>query len=59
LNFPQIPINSSLNEYIELAKAFSTPKSKIFVNGILDKVISYYNRESKIEKIGRGLQENS
>lgn len=59
LNFPQIPINSSLNEYIEIAKSFSTPKSKIFINGILDKVISYYNREGKVEKIGRGLQENS
>jgi transcription antitermination protein NusB len=58
LNFNQIPIKASLNEYIELTKTFSTPKSKIFVNGILDKVISHYNREGKIEKIGRGLQDN-
>lgn len=58
LNFPQIPVKASLNEYIEMTKTFSTPKSKIFVNGVLDKVISHYNREGKIEKIGRGLQEN-
>jgi len=58
LHFNQIPIRVSLNEYIELTKAFSTPKSKIFVNGVLDKVISHYNREGKFEKIGRGLQDN-
>ncbi len=58
IHFPQIPIKASLNEYIEMTKVFSTPKSKIFVNGILDKVISHYNREGKIEKIGRGLQDN-
>ncbi len=58
LNFNQIPVKASLNEYIELTKTFSTPKSKIFVNGILDKVISHYNREGRIEKIGRGLQDN-
>lgn len=58
LNFNQIPVKVSLNEYIELTKTFSTPKSKIFVNGVLDKVISHYNRDGKIEKIGRGLQDN-
>jgi transcription antitermination protein NusB len=58
LHFNQIPIRVSLNEYIELTKAFSTPKSKIFVNGVLDKVISHFNREGKFEKIGRGLQDN-
>jgi len=58
MNFEQIPIKASLNEYIELTKTFSTPKSKIFVNGVLDKVISHYNREGKILKTGRGLQEN-
>ena len=59
LTFDQIPIKASLNEYIELSKTFSTPKSKIFVNGVLDKVISHYNREGKIEKTGRGLMDNS
>lgn len=58
LKFNQIPIKSSLNEYIELAKLFSTPKSKIFINGILDKLISYYQRNNKFEKVGRGLKEN-
>jgi len=58
LTFDQIPVKVSLNEYIEMSKTFSTPKSKIFVNGVLDKVISHYNREGKIEKIGRGLQES-
>lgn len=58
VHFQQIPVKVSLNEYIEMTKTFSTPKSKIFVNGVLDKVISHYNREGKIEKIGRGLQDN-
>jgi transcription antitermination protein NusB len=58
IHFQQIPVKVSLNEYIELTKTFSTPKSKIFVNGLLDKVISHYNKEGKIEKIGRGLQDN-
>jgi transcription antitermination protein NusB len=58
IHFDQIPIKASLNEYIELTKTFSTPKSKIFVNGVLDKVISHYNREGIIQKTGRGLQEN-
>jgi transcription antitermination protein NusB len=59
LHFNQIPVRVSLNEYIELSKSYSTPKSKIFVNGILDKVIAHYAREGKFEKIGRGLQENN
>jgi transcription antitermination protein NusB len=58
LSFDQIPVKVSLNEYIEMSKTFSTPKSKIFVNGVLDKVISHYNREGRIEKTGRGLKEN-
>lgn len=59
LKFDQIPVKSTLNEYIELAKLYSTPKSKVFINGILDKVFSFYQREDKYEKIGRGLKENS
>jgi len=57
LEFPSIPIKVTLNEYIELAKYFSTPKSSTFVNGILDKLISELNKEKKIEKTGRGLME--
>lgn len=56
-DFPSIPIKVTLNEYIELAKYFSTPKSSTFVNGILDKLISELNKEKKIKKVGRGLIE--
>ncbi len=58
LEFPSIPIKVSLNEYIELAKMYSTPKSKIFVNGILDKLISELKEKKQIRKTGRGLMEN-
>jgi N utilization substance protein B len=55
LEFPSIPIKVTLNEYIELAKMFSTPKSKIFINGILDKMIVELKANKKIKKMGRGL----
>ncbi len=57
--FPSIPIKVSLNEYIELAKMFSTPNSHIFVNGVLDRTISQLLRENKIKKTGRGLIDRS
>lgn len=53
--FPSIPIKVTLNEYIELAKYFSTPKSSIFVNGILDKLIVELTASKEIKKAGRGL----
>lgn len=52
-----IPIKVTLNEYIELAKYFSTTKSKVFVNGVLDKLIRELKEKGKINKIGRGLME--
>ena len=52
-----IPVKVTLNEYIEMAKFFSTPKSKVFVNGILDNLIREFKEEGKINKIGRGLKE--
>ena len=52
-----IPIKVTLNEYIELAKYFSTSKSKIFVNGVLDKLIREFKEKGKINKTGRGLLE--
>lgn len=55
LLFPSIPVKVSLNEYIELSKIFSTPKSRIFINGVLDKMIEQFNAEKKIIKTGRGL----
>lgn len=52
---PSIPTKVTLNEYIEIAKFYSTPKSNIFINGILDKAIERLNNEHKIQKLGRGL----
>jgi N utilization substance protein B len=44
-----------MNEYIEISKFYSTPKSNLFINGILDKAISQLTKEKKIKKSGRGL----
>lgn len=52
-----VPVKVTLNEYIELAKYFSTEKSKTFVNGVLDRLIREFNTEGKIKKVGRGLIE--
>jgi transcription antitermination protein NusB len=53
--FNNIPINVSLNEYIEISKFYSTPKSNGFINGVLDKAIERLIQEKKINKVGRGL----
>lgn len=53
--FPNIPKKVTLNEYIEISKFYSTPKSNTFINGILDKAISQLEKEGKIKKMGRGL----
>ena len=53
--FPFIPVKVSMNEYIEISKYFSTPKSKIFVNGILDKLAKKLNDSGCIKKNGIGL----
>jgi len=58
LESPSIPVKVTLNEYIELAKSYSTPKSKIFVNGILDKLVVDLKNQKKIKKTGRGLMES-
>jgi len=55
--FDQIPVKVTMNEYIELAKYYSTPKSAQFVNGLLDQIIPKWKSEGKIKKIGRGLIE--
>ena len=57
LEFPNIPVKVSLNEYIELAKHYSTPKSSLFINGILDKVVEHLKTEGRVIKSGRGLVE--
>ncbi len=53
--FPSIPIRVTLNEYIEIAKFYSTEKSSIFINGILDKTFQILKTDNKIIKTGRGL----
>jgi len=58
LKFPSIPFKATINEYLEIAKEYSTPKSSIFINGILDKLVQEYKQENKILKSGRGLKEN-
>jgi N utilization substance protein B len=56
-HFSTIPIKVTLNEYIELAKAYSTPKSKVFINGVLDKLVIDMKANKRINKRGRGLVE--
>ncbi|NCT17203.1 MAG: antitermination protein NusB [Flavobacteriaceae bacterium CG_4_8_14_3_um_filter_34_10] len=56
LYFPSIPVKVTINEYLEIAKEYSTPKSSLFINGILDKLVKEYMENNKLNKIGRGLQ---
>ncbi len=55
LNFPSIPERVTINEFLEIAKEYSTPKSSIFINGILDKLVKEYKQDGKLKKVGRGL----
>ena len=55
IEFPSIPTKVTLNEYIEIAKYYSTEKSSVFINGILDKTLSTLKNENIIKKTGRGL----
>ena len=55
LHFPSIPERVTINEYLEIAKEYSTPKSSIFINGILDKLTKEYKSAGKLNKMGRGL----
>ena len=57
LHFTNIPVKVSLNEYIEISKTYSTPKSKQFINGILDKLVIDFRRDGTMQKSGRGLME--
>ncbi|MBL7955674.1 MAG: transcription antitermination factor NusB [Flavobacteriales bacterium] len=56
--FDQIPVKVTMNEYIEIAKAYSTPKSKNFINGVLDKLFIEMRGDGRIRKVGRGLLES-
>ena len=55
--FNNIPTKVTLNEYIEISKFYSTPKSHTFINGVLDKAIDILTKSKKIQKVGRGLIE--
>lgn len=57
INFTSIPVKVTINEYLEISKEFSTPKSNSFINGILDKILFELKAENKIKKVGRGLIE--
>jgi N utilization substance protein B len=57
INFTSIPVKVTINEYLEISKEFSTPKSNSFINGILDKILFELKAQNKIRKIGRGLIE--
>ena len=54
-NFPTIPVKVTINEYVEIAKHFGTPKSRSFVNGLLDKLVQSLTEEGQIVKEGKGL----
>jgi N utilization substance protein B len=55
LKFPSIPVKVTINEYLEVAKEYSTPKSSIFINGILDSLVKEYQSNNTLLKTGRGL----
>lgn len=55
LKFPSIPTRVTINEYIEIAKDYSTDKSSFFINGVLDKILKEFTESKRIQKIGRGL----
>ena len=55
VTFPSIPVKVTLDEYIEIAKYYSTNGSSTFINGILDKIVASFTEEGKINKSGRGL----
>ena len=55
LYFNQIPVRVTINEYLEIAKEYSGPKSSIFLNGIMDKLLNEFQENNRIKKVGRGL----
>lgn len=55
LHFPSIPTKVTINEYLEIVKEYSTGKSSIFINGILDKLVKEFQQNDRLKKVGRGL----
>lgn len=58
ISFPSIPVKVTINEFIEISKQYSTPKSKQFINGILDVLANELTSDGRIKKSGRGLIDN-
>ena len=58
IHFPSIPVKVTINEYIEIAKRYSTPKSKTFINGMLDTIANELEKSGVVKKSGRGLIDN-
>ncbi|MDG2504951.1 MAG: transcription antitermination protein NusB [Crocinitomicaceae bacterium] len=56
-SFESIPTKVTINEYLEISKYYSTPKSNVFINGILDKSLKKMTKDKKIVKTGRGLKQ--
>jgi N utilization substance protein B len=56
-SFESIPTKVTINEYLEISKYYSTPKSNVFINGILDKSLKKLVKEKKVLKTGRGLKQ--
>ena len=54
-NFPEIPVKVTINECVEISKYYSTPRSRSFVNGLLDRLIRESEAEGRVHKAGRGL----
>jgi N utilization substance protein B len=55
VTFPTIPVKVTMNEYVEISKYYGTPKSRSFVNGLLDKLVAKLDEEGQIRKEGKGL----
>ena len=55
VTFPSIPVKVTMNEYVEISKFYGTPKSRSFVNGLLDRLVQKLNEEGRIRKEGKGL----
>jgi N utilization substance protein B len=50
LSFPNIPVSVTLNEFVEIAKLYSTPKSGGFINGMLDNIVNQLKKDNKLTK---------
>ena len=56
LKFPSVPVKVTINEYLEIAKEYSSKKSNIFLNGILDKLSKDLTKNGTLKKNKRGMQ---